>query len=62
MLACLKREKTGEIRWDKQESCEIRWDEPRILQDWAILVSLVSSYLNRDKQKCAARLKRDKQD
>ena len=57
VLARLKWEKTGEIRRDKRESREIRRDEPRISQDWAILVSLVSSNLNRDKQKCACSFK-----
>ena len=43
VLACLKCEKMGKIRRD----------EPRILQDWAILILLVLSNLNQDKQKCA---------
>ena len=45
------------VRLDK--TSEIRWDKPRISRDWAILVLLVSSNLNRDNKKCA-RLKQDK--
>ena len=53
VLACLKCEKMGKIRRDERESCKIRRDEPRILRDWAILILLVLSNLNQDKQKCA---------
>ena len=57
VLTCLKRDETGEFRWDKRESWEIRRDKPIISRDLAILVSLVSFNLRQDWQKCACSFK-----